>query len=153
MRTLAFVLLIAACGSSNNGGGVDAAKSADAKVFMDAPPNVSQMITIGGTALNSTNTSTTPIAGAAIKLLKVSDDSVLGMATSGADGKYSFTVMTNGQVVDAYITATADTFQPAAAFPAAPFHAGPERPPTLANVSRSHRLPSYEQPAAPSPGS
>ncbi|HET9992699.1 MAG TPA: hypothetical protein VFQ65_29395, partial [Kofleriaceae bacterium] len=60
---------------------------------------------------------------AAIKLLKVSDDSVLGMATSGADGKYSFTVMTNGQVVDAYITATADTFQPAAAFPAAPFQA------------------------------
>jgi IPT/TIG domain-containing protein len=122
MRTLAIVLLVAACGGGNSGNGnIDATKSADAKVFMDAPPNVSQMITIGGTALNSTNTSTTPIAGATVKLLKISDDSVLGMATSGADGKYSFTVMTNGAVVDAYITATASGYQAAAAFPATPF--------------------------------
>ena len=124
MRTLAIVLFVAACGGgggSNNG--TDAAKSADAKVFMDAPPNVSQMITIGGTALSSDNNSSTPLAGAAVKLLRVSDDSVLGMATTGADGKYAFTVQTNGQVVDAYLLATADTFQPAAAFPAAPFQA------------------------------
>jgi len=123
MRTLAIVLLVAACGGSNNGGGTDAAKSADAKVYMDAPPNVSQMITIGGTAFNSDNSSSTPLAGAVVKLLKTSDDSVLGMATTAADGKYAFTVQTNGQVVDAYLLATADTFQPAAAFPAAPFQA------------------------------
>ena len=123
MRTLAIVLLVAACGGSNNGGGTDAAKSADAKVFMDAPPNVSQMITIGGTALASTNNGSTPLAGATVQLLKVSDDSVLGMATTGADGKYAFTVQTNGQVVDAYILAKAATYKNAAAFPAAPFQA------------------------------
>jgi hypothetical protein len=124
MRTLAIVLLLAACGGSNSGNGnIDATKSADAKVFMDAPPNVSQMITISGTALSSDNNSSTPLAGATVKLLNTSDDSVLGMTTTAADGKYSFTVQTNGQVVDAYILATADTFQPAAAFPAAPFQA------------------------------
>jgi len=124
MRTLAIVLFVAACGGgggSNNN--IDAAKSADAKVYMDAPPNVSQMITIAGTALASDNNSSTPLAGATVKLLKTSDDSVLGMATTAADGKYSFTVQTNGQVVDAYILATASGYKNAAAFPAAPFQA------------------------------
>lgn len=125
MRILAIVFFVTACGGgggSNNG--TDAAKSADAKIFMDAPPNVSQMITIGGTAIdNSGATSSAPIANATVKLLKFSDDSVLGMATTGADGKYSFTVQTNGQVVDAYLTATAPTYQAAATFPAAPFQA------------------------------
>jgi hypothetical protein len=125
MRILAIVLFVAACGGGggSNNGDIDAGKSADAKVYMDSPPNVSQMITIGGTALSSDNNSSTPLAGATVKLLKVSDDSVLGMATTAADGKYSFAVQTNGQVVDAYILATADTFQQAAAFPAAPFQA------------------------------
>lgn len=123
MRTLAIVLFVAACGGGSSNNDTDAAKSADAKVYMDAPPNVSQMITIGGTALASTNNGSTPLAGAMVKLLKVSDDSVLGMATSGADGKYAFTVMTNGQVVDAYLTATASGYQAAATFPAAPFQA------------------------------
>ena len=123
MRTLVFVLLLAACGGSdNNGGGGDAGnKPADARVFLDAPPNVPAMITISGTALDNGANSSTPLAGATVSLLKVSDDSMLGTMTTGADGKYSFSVTTNGQVVDAYVKATKSGYAPAAAFPASPF--------------------------------
>lgn len=124
MRTLAFILVIAACGGSDNsnGGGGDAGnKPADARVFLDTPPNVPATITISGTALDNGANSSTPLAGAVVSLLKVSDETMLGTMTTAADGKYSFPVTTNGQVVDAYVMATKSGYAPAAAFPAAPF--------------------------------
>ena len=127
MKTSIALFLIAACGggggNSTDGGGSGSNKPADARVFLDAPPNVPAMITIAGTALDSGANTSVPLAGVAIALLKTSDDSMLATATSGADGKYSLPVTTNGLVVDAYITATKSGYAPAATFPAAPFQA------------------------------
>ena len=125
MKFLAFVLVAAACGGSNNkpGGGADAPAGADAQVFMDAPPNVPAMITIAGTAKDNGQNSSTPLAGVAISLKSRADNSTLATATSDAQGKYSMTVQTGGHVVDAYVLATKSGYTDAAAFPAVPFAA------------------------------
>jgi hypothetical protein len=122
MRLHPFVLLIAACGGSGpNKTKPDAGP--DARVFNDAPPNVPAMITIGGTAKANGQSSSSPLAGVAIKLLNRADDSMLASATSDAQGKYSMKVTTGGHVVDAYILATMSGYTDAASFPAAPFAA------------------------------
>jgi len=118
MKLLPIVLFVAACsGSKKSSGGPDA------RVFDDAPPNVSTMITIGGTAKDNGQSSSTPLAGVAITLKNRVDDSMIASATSDAMGKYSMTVPTSGHVVDAYILATKSGYTDAAAFPAAPFAA------------------------------
>ena len=124
MKVLPFVLLIAACGSSNsNPAGGDAPNQQDGRVFLDAPPNVPAMITIGGAAYDSGQNSSTPLAGVAVSLKSRADDSTLASTTSDAQGKYSMSVSTGGHVVDAYILATKSGYVDAAAFPAAPFAA------------------------------
>ncbi len=124
MKVLPFVLLIAACGKSpSNPAGADAPAQSDARVFLDAPPNVPAMITIGGTAYDSGNNSSTPLAGVAISLKNRADDSTIASATSDAQGKYSMSVTTGGHVVDAYLLATKTGYVDAASFPAAPFQA------------------------------
>ncbi len=124
MKTVAIVLLVAACSSSSsNKPGPDAAKSPDARVFDDAPPNVPAMITIAGTAFDSGQNSSTPLAGVAITLKNRADDSMLASATSDAQGKYSMSVSTGGHPVDAYILATMSGYTDAASFPAGPFTA------------------------------
>ncbi|MBV8758524.1 MAG: hypothetical protein JO257_14660 [Deltaproteobacteria bacterium] len=127
MKILPFVLLVAACGGSNSPSGghnPDApASQMDGRVFMDAPPSVPAMLTIGGTALDNGQNSSTPLAGAAITLKNRTDDMTLATATSDAQGKYSMMVATNGHVVDAYILATKSGYVDAAAFPAKPFEA------------------------------
>jgi hypothetical protein len=119
MKALAFVLLVAACGSSSTSNPA----SPDAAVFNDAPPNVPAMITIAGTAYDNGQSSATPLAGVAITLKSRADDSTLASATSDAQGKYSLSVTTGGHVVDAYILATKSGYTDAAAFPPAPFAA------------------------------
>lgn len=125
MKIVPFVLLLAACGSSNSnpGGGADAPASIDAQVFNDAPPNVPAMITIAGTARDNGQNSSTPLAGVAIALKSRADDTTIASATSDAQGAYSMTVTTGGHVVDAYILATKSGYTDAAAFPAVPFAA------------------------------
>ena len=125
MKILPFVLLVAACGSNSKpGGNADAPNmQIDGRVFMDAPPSVPAMITIAGTALDSSQNSTMPLAGAAITLKNRTDDATLATATSDAQGKYSMQVTTNGHVVDAYILATKSGYVDAAAFPAKPWEA------------------------------
>jgi hypothetical protein len=124
MKMLPLVLVVVACGgNSNPAGGIDAASTADARVYNDAPPVVPAMITIGGTAKDNGQSSSTPLAGVAISLKNRADDSTLATATSDAQGAYSMSVTTGGHVVDAYILATKSGYTDAAAFPAAPFAA------------------------------
>lgn len=126
MKILPIVLAasLAACsGSKSNPAGGDAPHNADAKVYLDAPPHVPAMITLSGTAYDSGQTSSTPLAGVAISLKKRSDDSTIASATSDAQGKYSLSVTTGGLVVDAYILATKSGYTDAASFPAVPFAA------------------------------
>jgi hypothetical protein len=124
MRIVGALVLIAACGSSNNGGNVDAPPPpVDSKIFMDAPPNVPATITVSGVATEDGQNSSTPLAGVAVELLKTSDDSSLGSATSAADGSYSITVQTNGLVVDAYLHGSASGYVDNFAYPTAPLQA------------------------------
>jgi len=120
------MVLIAACGGGGGGGNnnnIDAPPSVDAKIFMDAPPNVPATITISGTATEDGESSSTPLAGVALQLLKASDDSPLGSATSASDGSFSFSVPTNGLVVDAYLKGTMSGYTDNYVYATAPFEA------------------------------
>jgi hypothetical protein len=127
-KALAFGLLLAACGGGNNGNGGDDDGSntppADARVYLDAPPSVPAMLTIGGLANENTQSGSTPLQGVAIALYHVGDDATpLATATSGADGRYSMMVPTNGHVVDAYLKASKSGYVDNNMYPAGPFQA------------------------------
>ena len=47
-----------------------------------------------------------PREGVQITVYKVSDDSVIGMTTSAANGTYSITAQTNGSAIDGYLKAS-----------------------------------------------
>ena len=125
MKTQLALILIAACGGGGNSSdGVDAAKSIDAKIFLDAPPVVNTMITISGTASSQGASASAPLAGVVVALFKTGNETTaVATSTTGADGKYSFSIQTNGLVVDAFIKATKSTFADNYIYPTAPFQA------------------------------
>lgn len=117
-----FLAAVTACGSSSHSN-PDATKNPDAKVFMDAPPNVPAMITISGTGTDQGLTSK-PYDGAVVAVYKRSDPSTpLGMATTDAQGKYSIQIATGGMVVDGYIKSTKANHADGYGFPAIPWQA------------------------------
>ena len=95
---LAFALLgLAACGD-------DGGKNGAADASIDVVVNTT--ITISGVTSEITATGRMPRAGVVVTVYKVSDDSVLGMTTSAADGTYSITAPSNGTAIDGYLKAT-----------------------------------------------
>src|ERR1700754_1768712 len=69
MKSFAALIFLVACGGGGGGNAtVDGsnAASADAHIFNDAPPVVSQMIKFAGTTSESTNTGDTPLAGVTV---------------------------------------------------------------------------------------
>jgi hypothetical protein len=86
----------------------------------DAAPDVSSMLTISGVASEITTGGRTPQAGVAITVYKVSDDSMIGMATTDANGAYSITVTTNGSPVDGYLKATKSGLKDTYLYPPGP---------------------------------
>jgi hypothetical protein len=104
----AIVLGLAACG----GGGDSSTTDANPMGMIDAPNSnidaapVQTMITISGIASTISSSGKMANAGVAIVAKKVSDDSTIAMATSGADGTFSISAPTNGAAVDAYLVAT-----------------------------------------------
>jgi hypothetical protein len=124
MRSALLTLLVSvvACGSSGGGNNPDSNNQVDAKVFHDAPPNVPAMITISGTAAEPSTTggADTPLAGVVVEAHKASDDSLVTMATTDAQGKYSLTITTNGVPVDGYLKATLAQYGDTYLFPPAP---------------------------------
>src|SRR5687767_5912460 len=104
-RTFAFIA-IAACGggSSGNPSDVDAAMTADAKVFLDAPPVVPQMITISGKTTERSISGETTVTGVTMAIFASSNESTpIAMATSNAQGDYTLTVPTNGMPIDGFL--------------------------------------------------
>lgn len=99
MKNLSFLaiasLALVGCGDDGGGSGTPA----------DAAPDVSSMLTISGVASEITASGRTPQAGVAITVYKVSDDSMIGTATTDANGAYSVSVPTNGSPVDGYLKA------------------------------------------------
>ena len=101
-------LFAAAC-SANSGGnnmGDDDAPM-DAKVYLDAPPNVPQMITISGKTTERGLGGETNVAGVTLALYSVSNESTpMTMTTSDAQGNFTLMVTTMGMPLDGYLLAT-----------------------------------------------
>jgi hypothetical protein len=64
------------------------------------------MLTLSGTAKEISASGQTAIAGVMLTAYNAADDSVLGTATSAADGTFSITVTTGGQGIHGYLKAT-----------------------------------------------
>src|SRR3954470_8836839 len=105
MKAHLWLIVIAACSSTSNGGGNPG--EPDAKIFMDAPPVVPTQLAISGTAAEQGQSGSTPLTGVAIALYKVGADSTaLATATTGGQGNYSLTLMTDGKAIDCYVKAS-----------------------------------------------
>ena len=118
MKTSLLLFLIACGGSSEPEVGADAAK-----VFMDAPPVVSQMIKVSGTASSEGASASAPLAGVVIEFHQAADDAMMATATSAADGTFSFELDTGGSVVDGYLKATKASFVDNYIYPTGPLQA------------------------------
>jgi hypothetical protein len=64
------------------------------------------MLTLSGTAKEISASGQTAIAGVMLTAYNAADDSVLGTATSAADGTFSITVNAGGQGINGYLKAT-----------------------------------------------
>jgi hypothetical protein len=93
-------------------------------VGMEPPVGVvPDPLTIAGHTISISAGAPASVAGAAVEVRKVSDDSVLASATSAADGTYTVSVATAGASVTGYIHAAADSFAPSNLFPPDPIQA------------------------------
>jgi hypothetical protein len=100
-----FAIACSANSGGNNMGDDDAPM--DAKVYMDAPPIVPQMITISGKTTERGLSGETNVAGVTLALYSVSNESTpMTMTTSGAQGDFTLMVTTNGMPLDGYLLAT-----------------------------------------------
>jgi hypothetical protein len=127
---LPLFLLAAACGSDSkktvdaNNVGSDSGGGIDAKIFMDAPGPVPDMITISGVAASVGVGFMTPQQGVNVQAFLVTDENTpIGTATTDANGAYSLTIATNGVPVDGFIKATKATFVDTYLYPNRPLSA------------------------------
>jgi hypothetical protein len=119
---LAICCLAACGGGGGNNMGDDDGPTADAKVFMDAPPVVPQTFTISGTTTERGLTGTTAVAGVTIAAYASSNESTaVAMTTTDAQGKFSLTVMTNGMPLDGYLLAMKSGYVDLYMYPTSPF--------------------------------
>jgi hypothetical protein len=102
---------VGACGGDDGGG-----------VTVDAPP-VATTVTISGIAASISISGRTPEAGVVVTAYKVSDDTMIGTATTDAAGAFSISAMTNGSAVDGYLKATKATFKDTYLYPPGPLSA------------------------------
>jgi len=128
------ILILGACGGGGgNNPAVDASTDKmDARVFLDAPPNVPAMITISGTATEQASGGGTPLPGATIGIFKTSDETTaLATTTSDAQGNYSLVLTTNGLVVDGFIKTSKSGYADNYAYPVKPWEANTSADPQL----------------------
>ncbi len=130
MKAQLALFLIAACGGGSTSNPdapkstIDAPTAIDAKIFMDAPPVVNQMITVSGTASASGQTTSTPLAGVVVAFYLSSNQTTpVATMTTAAAGTYSFSIPTSGMVVDGYLKATKSGYADNYLYPAAPLQA------------------------------
>ena len=88
--------LVTACGGSSSGSGADAAT--------DTPPTGG--VKLSGTVKEIAALATTPHAGVTLTAYNAADDSVLGTATSAADGTFTLNAATGGAAIQGYLKAT-----------------------------------------------
>jgi hypothetical protein len=124
MKALHALVFLAACGGgggNSDAPGIDGGAE-DAKVFLDAPPNVPQMIAIGGIASERSISGETVVAGVTMALYATSNETTpIAMATTDAAGKYTIMAMTSGAPIDGFIKATKSGYVDLYMYPATPF--------------------------------
>src|SRR5262245_54113881 len=94
----AFTLLVAVCLAVTACGGSSSSSSSwiDAPGADGAGSSTPVMLTLSGTAKEISASGQVAIAGVMLTAYNAADDSVLGTATSAADGTFSITVNTAG---------------------------------------------------------
>jgi hypothetical protein len=96
-------LAVTACGgssSSSTSGSIDAPGA-------DGPPGTTTgMLTLSGTAKEISASGQTAIAGVMLTAYNAADDSMLGTATSAADGTFAITVNAGSAGINGYLKAT-----------------------------------------------
>jgi hypothetical protein len=106
---VAICLAVTACGSSTSStsGSIDAAGGmvSDA-AGADGAGTTPGMLALSGTAKEISASGQTPIAGVMLTAYNIADNSVLGTATSAADGTFSIAVNAGGQGINGYLKAT-----------------------------------------------
>jgi hypothetical protein len=91
---------------------------------MDAPPTVPATIIVSGTASDSGQSTSTPLAGVVVSFFLSSNETTpVATMTTAADGLYSFTITTNGLVVDGFLKASKASFTDNYLYPEAPLQA------------------------------
>lgn len=81
------------------------------------------MVTVTGVASEIGISGRTPIAGVTIAAYEEGASTPVAMTTSGADGTYSLTIMTDGQALDGYLKGTQSGKKDTYLYPAAPLAA------------------------------
>lgn len=106
---VAVCLAMMACGSSTSSpsGSIDAAggMASDAP-GVDGAGTTPGMLTLSGTAKEISASGQSAIAGVMLTAYNAADDSVLGTATSAADGTFSITVTAGSAGITGYLKAT-----------------------------------------------
>src|SRR5215468_3935355 len=106
---VALCLAVTACGgsSSSTSGSIDApGGTASDAPGADGAGTTPGMLTLSGTAKEISASGQTAIANVVLTAYNAADDSVLGTATSAADGTFSITVNAGGQGINGYLKAT-----------------------------------------------
>lgn len=125
MKALHALVFVAACGGggSNGDSAVDGSTdNVDAKVFLDAPPNVPTTIALSGVAAERSLSGETAVAGVTMAAFASSNEGAqLASAMTDAAGMYALVVMTNGAPLDGFIKATKSGYLDVYMYPASPF--------------------------------
>ena len=124
LRAVACVLFVAACGGSsgNPNPDIDSNIGGDAKEFLDAPPNVPQMIKISGITSERGLSGETNVAGVTMTAhASANEATAIATTMSGSDGKYTLTVMTNGMPLDGFLKASKSGYVDNYLYPTSPF--------------------------------
>jgi hypothetical protein len=106
LASLSLSIAVVACGS-DSGSTVDGAPGGSGS-GSGSGSGGTMTLTLSGTAQDITTQGRSPLANVMITAYKASDDSVLGMATSAADGTFSISVTTT-TAIDGYLKATYGT--------------------------------------------
>jgi len=99
---VALCLAVTACGGSSPSGTSGAIDAPGA----DGAGTTPGMLTLSGTAKEISVSGQTPLTGVMLTAYSAADDSVLGTATSAADGTFSITVNAGAAGITGYLKAT-----------------------------------------------
>jgi hypothetical protein len=116
MKRVLLVVMLVGCGDDGGGGTADAfvmpGPEYNLVCLNNTVSTVPNPIVFGGTVVDHTTLAFAPIAAADIKTYTVQDDTMVGMALTDVDGKFSYEIATTGTPARIYTDVTAAGFVP-----------------------------------------